>query len=350
MFNINDILNKSDLISYVERASGGQLTKTGGRYSCSCPLHNGDNQTAFSVYFEGGRWKWHCFSRDCGSGDAISFVEAWQYPNEPDKRQRFKLACEWISNGTIGDTAAMYASAEERARAAIVEAEAAEQRKQARIRELQSEDRHLQYKNNLREWSIEKWNQAGLDEGMQDFFTLGSCDDFSYWIGDMEYHTPTLTIPYFDEKMAVQQIQHRLVNPKQPKDKYRPDRTGIPTPIYLTIPAMGFDGGMIVVVEGAKKAMVTWSRLNEIDFQVIGVPTQNDYVYLKELLKGKSPIVIPDPRGNTRNEKVLQKPYDLARETNGTVLHLSEKVDDYLIETGLSSDKFYNLLKQSRKV
>lgn len=33
------------------------------RYSCNCPVHNGDNQTAFSIYKESGSWR--CFTMGC---------------------------------------------------------------------------------------------------------------------------------------------------------------------------------------------------------------------------------------------------------------------------------------------
>jgi len=71
--NIDDVLNKADLVTYVTLA-GGRPEKTGGRYACACPLHVGDNDTGFSIYFDNGRWKWHCFTRDCG-GDVIILNE-----------------------------------------------------------------------------------------------------------------------------------------------------------------------------------------------------------------------------------------------------------------------------------
>lgn len=46
-----------------------------------CPLHKGDNPTAFSVYHSpNGAWRWHCFTgcpEGANSGDAISFYMRW---------------------------------------------------------------------------------------------------------------------------------------------------------------------------------------------------------------------------------------------------------------------------------
>lgn len=57
---------------------GIRLMRVGKSYRCSCPLHGGDNPQAFSVYqSRSGRWRWHCFSGDCGDGDAIEFVRRY---------------------------------------------------------------------------------------------------------------------------------------------------------------------------------------------------------------------------------------------------------------------------------
>lgn len=225
MFDLNEVLNKADLVSFVERA-GGKLGKAlkSNRYSCACPLHGGDSDNAFSVYYDAGKWKWHCFSGDCGTGDAISFVEQWMYRNEIDPKIRFKLACEWIMGANINDAPAMYKSAEERVQEAHLEEIAARQRKEARLKELQVAEKHLIYHEQRGPWAREMWTARGLDEGMQDFFTLGACDDFTYWVNDSEYHSPTLSIPYFGENMETLFIQHRLVNPKNQNDKYRPEK------------------------------------------------------------------------------------------------------------------------------
>jgi len=338
--NIEDVLNKADLLTYVTLA-GGKPEKTSGRYSCACPIHGGDNDTAFSIYFE-GRWKWHCFTRDCGGGDAISFVMAWQ-------KLKFVEACEFILGERISDPELLYKSAQERLEAEKIEEQAARERKEARLKELQVAEKHLFYHKNRGDWAREMWAKRGLDEGMQDFFYLGGCDDFTYKIKDNYYHSPSLSIPFIGEQNELLALQHRLINPVNPKDKYRPDITGITIPPFLSIPTMGYNGGLIIVVEGAIKAMVTWANLTETDFQVIGTPTQGGYSQLTEQLRGKSPIIIPDPKGNTKDEKVLQKPFDLARETGGAVLELPEKIDDYILETCMKPNDLYRLLKQARR-
>jgi hypothetical protein len=339
--NIDDVLNKSDLIGFVTMA-GGNPEKSGGRYSCACPLHGGENETAFSIYFDKGRWKWHCFTRDCGGGDAISFVEKWQ-------GLKFKEACEFIMGEKVSDPEILVKSASDRLAEARIEEIAARERREARVKELQHAERHLFYHRLRGQWGVDAWNKRGLDEGMQEWFLLGACEDFTYKVKDEVFHSPTLSIPFRGEQGELLALQHRLINPHNPKDKYRPDITGIETPPFLSVPTMGYNGSLIVVVEGAIKSMVTWSRISEPDVQVIGVPVQGGYKRLTESLTGKNVIVIPDPNGNTTNEKTLQQPVDLARATNGKLLRLPQKVDDYLLATGMSANGFYTVLKQARK-
>jgi len=342
-FDITAVHNKSDLIQYVTMAGGKPERDNAKRYSCACPLHGGENESAFSIYFDNGIWKWHCFTGDCGTGDSISFVMKWQ-------NLKFPQACEWILGEQIVDIESLKVSAEERLRQAIQDEEAARLKKEARVRELQVTEKHLQYHNACKnyQWARDMWITAGLDEGLQDFFYLGAREDFTYYEHEKEYHSPTLTIPYFNEQYNPIFINHRLVNPHDPKRKYRPEMSGLDVPEFLAVPPMGYDGELVIVVEGAKKSMVTWSKA-PTGTQVIGVSTQGTYYRLEEKLKGKKVIVIPDPDKVTeKNKKVLAQSGNLARAVNGRVLRLPYKIDDYIVEMKMSENQLYSLLKQAR--
>lgn len=52
-----------ELLEKVVRDFNLDLRDYGNRYTGRCPLHNGDNKVAFSIYKETGVWK--CFSRAC---------------------------------------------------------------------------------------------------------------------------------------------------------------------------------------------------------------------------------------------------------------------------------------------
>lgn len=340
-FDIEAILAKSDLLAYVERA-GGTPKGNGNRYACACPLHGGNNTTAFSIFYKDGRWIWNCFTGTCGGGDAIRFVEVWQ-------GLKFKEACEWINGGQIEDQSGMKESAEQRHAAAMIEEQAAKERTEARRKELELEGMHERYHNNMTQYHKDKWIEAGIDEGMQSFWTLGGCEDFTYKDAEQIYHSPTLTIPIFSESRELLTIKHRLLNPHNPHDKYRPERTGLHAHPFLAVPEMGFDGDKVLVMEGAKKAMVTWTR-SDSGWQCIGVDSQEMYKAMVEILQpvGKRVIVIPDP--NTEgNPNALRKAWHLAKEIGGAMVNIPAKIDDLILGADMNQDGLNDLLKQARK-
>lgn len=326
--NIELVLSRTDLFDLVQKA-GGEIGNDG---RCACPIHGGQDGNAFHVYRDAGKQKWKCFSGDCGGGDALDFVQKW-------RGWDLKQAYDFLGGEQQYDPQEMKRLADERHAQAEKELQDKQQRMEAARKELQVAERHLFYHDNMENWAVELWKQRGLDEGLQAFFTLGACDDFT--VG--EFHTPTLTIPIFSEENTLLNIKHRLINPQNPKDKYRPERSGLGAfPPLLAIPAMGYDGELVVVVEGEIKAMVTWAHLPANDFQVIGVAGKNSFKSLADKLFNKKVVVIPDPSGEKEAE-------ELARAVSGRVLYLPEKVDDYLLQTQIKPDIFYQAIRQARK-
>lgn len=328
--NIESVIQTADLIDLVRKAGG----EPDSRGRCACPIHGGKDMNAFAVYKDAGKQKWKCFSGDCGGGDVYDFVMKWRDWN-------FKEAHAFLGGDTVSDPVEMERLARERFEKAQKELEEKKLRVEAARRELQVAERHLFYHNGMNQWAKTMWADCGLDEGMQSFFTLGACEDFIINDG---YHTPTLTIPIVNERRELLNIQHRLVNPPTPTDRYRPERAGLGSlPPFLCVPEMGYDGEMIVVVEGAKKAMVSWARLDVMDIQVIGVTSKAVFSKVAGDLQGKKVVVIPDPQGE-------KEAYELAQALNGKVLEVPRKIDDWLIATEMTSNNFYSLLKQARKV
>jgi hypothetical protein len=329
MFNTDQILSKTDLTDLVEKA-GGVVKKN----RCACPIHGGHDITGFSIYNDNGRQHWKCFSGDCGGGDAIDFVMVW-------RGYDFKRACEFLGGDVQADPHEMKRLADERVAKAKAEYEDKQRRFEAARRELQVAERHLVYHQTMGEWARKMWIGRGLDEGMQDFWTLGACEDF---VINGDYHTPTLTIPIIGEESNLLNIKHRLVNPQKENDKYRPEKHGLgPFPPFLAIPQMGYDGGMIIVTEGEIKAMVTWASLSEGDIQVIGVPGRSQFKSIAgHLGKQKNVVVIPDPGAE-------KEALEFARLVNGRYLPTPAKIDDYIIQTNMSANSLYSLLKYARR-
>ena len=327
--NIEAVLLKTDLFELV-RLAGGSPDNHG---RCACPIHGGETPTNFHVYTNNGKQVWKCFSGDCGGGDALDFVQKW-------RGWDFKRAYEFLGGEQQADPQEMKRLADDRHEKARLELEDKQRRMEAARRELQVAERHLLYHNTMQTWARDMWIGRGLDEGLQGFFTLGACDDF---IINGDYHTPTLTIPILDEQRNLLNIKHRLVNPQKPSDKYRPETSGLGAfPPLLAIPEMGYDGEMVVVVEGEIKAMVTWARLSVPDIQVIGVAGKNSFIKISQNLQGKKVVVIPDPQGE-------KEAIELAQAVHGRILNVPAKIDDYLNETDTPSNTFYSMLRQARR-
>jgi 5S rRNA maturation endonuclease (ribonuclease M5) len=76
--NLHVILSKVNLEDLAQQA-GANLQKSGGELRGTCPLHKGDNPTAFVIYTDpNGHTRWHCHTKCDAGGDAIDFVQRWQ--------------------------------------------------------------------------------------------------------------------------------------------------------------------------------------------------------------------------------------------------------------------------------
>ena len=79
MSNIAALLTKIDLTDLAERAGAHFDHRAGHDIRSTCPLHGGDNRTAFSVYQNGSEFAhWHCYTTCQAGGDAIDFYMAWK--------------------------------------------------------------------------------------------------------------------------------------------------------------------------------------------------------------------------------------------------------------------------------
>lgn len=332
-FNVEEILNKADLRELVAKA-GGQLDSHG---RCACPLHGGENESAFSVFVKDGRDYWKCWTADCGHGDAIDFVKVWQGLD-------FKRACAFLGGDVVSDPVAMEQSAKERLERAKIEHEEARLKMEARRQELQVAQLHLHYHETMKDWARLEWVRRGIDESYQGLWTLGACDDKKLMYKGVEYHTPTLTIPLVDSQYNLLNIKHRLINPPKPNDKYRPEREGLGTfPPFIAFPDVAYNADVIWVLEGEIKSMVTATISPDPAWQFIGTPGQDSFDKLPvELFKGKKVVVVPDPGAE-------RKAWDFAKKIGAKFLMTPDKIDDIIIENQYSSDWLASMYQQARK-
>ena len=216
---------------------------------------------------------------------------------------------------------------------------------QKTLEELRQAQAWLRYHDQLTEQAIKIWESWGIPEGMLDFWKFGYEPDRVVWTGTTEWHTPTMTIPVFEPNTwNVLNIKHRLLNPFRPGDKYRPERAGLPQSIWIADPDLGLSGRTFIV-EGEKKAAVTWLALNDASFQVAGMPGKNTNDKLIEQFIDCEPIYIClDPDANQSAQDLADK---LGRE-RARVLRLPMKIDDAILVEAIDKSGLIRLMKMAR--
>lgn len=205
----SQIITRTNLVEIAERA-GAHLSKSNGEYRGACPLHGGNNKTAFVIYNTGDRWRWNCFTH-CGSGDVIDFVAYWQ-------RTDLKGAFEWLGGGQqITREQAATMAAERAAKAAEYEALKRAEYERA-LDELHKARAWERYYQNLSGDANARalWRDRGIPDDWQDYWSLGYNPDFVYKHSDALYHSPSLTIPIYNGGDQPANIRHRILQPISP--------------------------------------------------------------------------------------------------------------------------------------
>ena len=337
MLNIDEVCTRINLVDLVNQA-GGDLKHCSSGWRGKCVLHNGDNPTSFSVNQHAGKWRWKCWSHDCGEGDAIDFVMAWQGLD-------FTQAVEYLGGGRQIDRAEMAKISAERAERAAQELESQIAKAQTVLEELRQAQAWIKYHDNLEQDINYRhiWNGRGIPDVWQDLWSLGYNPSFSASTRDGIWTTPTLSIPIFAELQPEQPInlRHRLLNPPAPNDKYRPDRPGLSAAPFIADPENKPDN--VLVVEGEIKAMVSYITLDSTKWQVVGIPGKKIFNNILPLLEGRQVVICLDP-------DALFEAETMARLVNGRIVEITYKIDDAINEGTIDKNMLRQLIRASRKV
>ncbi len=191
---------------------GVRLWKNGpNRFKAPCPIgqHRGKNRGNFSVFMEDGKWFYHCMSCKA-SGDVITWTMLRNGLNE-----RYE-AVEHLTGG-IPSPKVEYTYTPTPAPAPLPT-----DRAEAFHKNIWQSKQHARW-----------WQAQGLSLAAMEYFKVGYCPDhqYEYYDGDTGEHKvasygETYTMPVYHNRDLVN-IRHRLKNPRDPKDKYRPDRAGL---------------------------------------------------------------------------------------------------------------------------
>jgi len=321
---INDLIN----IREVAEAAGAHFRGN----SSACFIHGGDNPTAFNIFDNGRAWTCWTHTAECNAGghDGIALLMALN-------NWTFKQVCEKYDKPV---------DPKEAERRAIEKAERVEKELQESIRkaekaleELRSARRWLEYHNKMDDRARELWRGRGLSDSWQDYFKFGYASNFGYSYDGEFYHSPTLTIPTFDiGQPEPSNVKHRLLDPIEPKSKYRYEKADIPaTPLYGDANLPLELARRILIVEGEINGAVTMQTLDASLLQVIGMPSKNQrnriWPELAGKLKGMDVWIAPDPDAH-QDGLEFAKMIGRAR-----MMHLPGKIDDMVNAGALNKAK-----------
>lgn len=188
-----------------------------------------------------------------------------------------------------------------------------------------------------REW----WMGQGITDESIDWYGLGMCKWSWNNNADGEQRKVTAyTIPIRDpQTWEVVNMQYRLENPPPGVGKYLQSQ-GLPARSFY---ARQHTGGDVLIVEGAKKAIVL-DQFTDRTIQIVGLPgiTPSDRL-IDELAGYKRKWLLPDP-------DVLEKPVQRFREhlTDLRVVRLPVKPDDAVLQRGMGKDELRNFMRYAR--
>lgn len=325
-------INSQINILQTAESAGARFKKSGKDYHSHCPIHGGDNPGAFVVF--GDQKSWKCFTRaECNQygHDGIALLRA-------------------LNGWTFSEVAEKYTTPidpKEAARRAAEAAKRAERDLQEKIEqaqkaleELRKARKWIEYHDSMDDHARQLWRGRGIPDEWQDFWKFGYTDSCPV------YRTSaSLTMPILlPDDLEPRNIRHRLLSPENSKDKYRPERAGLPAlPFYAdtTLPLEAAD--RIIVVEGEIKAAVTMVALDRPLWQVVGVPGKEAFETIAGTLKNHDGVwVIPDPDG-------LEAWREKTHSVSGRLITLTEKIDDLINNGMLDKQDLCGLMDQARK-
>ena len=301
------------------------------------------------AYFKrAGRDEWHGPCPRCGGRDRFVIFTDRDYPSW----NYFCRQCD-PEGGWIDELNPMLKEPLSPEKAAQIKRNAeerfykAQQEMEAAIRDLQQTEAWITYHEQQTDKSRRLWESWGIPEFWQDFYKLGYDPDRTIWTDGAEWHTPTMTIPIFEAKSwECLNVRHRLLKPPSPGDKYRPERSGLPAALFVAYPDEPVRGKTLLV-EGEKKAMVSFITADDPFMQAVGIPGKNPSSELLEQMDDCDPLYIcmdPDAR---------QDAVKLARQlgTERTrIIELPDKIDDLILKHRLDKSWMAGVIRQAVKV
>jgi len=203
------------------------------------------------------------------------------------------------------------------------------------------------------------WEKAGIPHEYQDLWYLG----YQAHYPSTRFDSDALTIPYLDNTWQASNLQYRLLQPPQPNNKYRFTK-GLKPGLFLAEPSREFKGKCLLV-EGAKKSMVTFIRFiseaGHNDWSIVALPSAQSYGLLPQLEGFDAVWVMLDPDQYQGQRNVLghegQAPIikfiDKLAKVDIPEIFVAKpptKIDDGFVKYGATVNDFLSVISQSYRV
>lgn len=337
-------LNTSfDLLSEAERLT--HLVKVasieGGEWAGPCPCCGGTDRFRVQPNHDTPRW----LCRQCTGGkwkDSIALVmQAYKLP--------FKDAIVRMGGNIAIDPQEAAQRAAGRAERAQRELEESIQRANEALKGLREANKWIKYHEQLENDDRARvlWSMRGIPDIYQDLFCFGYDNQHVIGTSQGQWITPTLTIPVFE--LSTRQclnIRHRLLNPQRPGDKYRPERSGLPTSLWIADPDL-VTPARTLVVEGEIKAAVCYITADDPSLQVVGVPGKSissDFIAAQVTTTDAPVYICYDPDARNKAQDLAATVGSRAR-----IITLPDKIDDMILKHKLDKAWMRQTFRQATR-
>lgn len=225
----------------------------------------------------------------------------------------------------------------------------------AKIRELQEQAYWRGWHDAMTQAHRDLWSKQGIDVPLQDRFMLGYTQEKAYSFRGELFSAPALTIPIFKVGWEPVNVQYRLLDAPPQHGKYR-FTSGLDSALFLCDPDTE-PHGRALVVEGAKKAIVTYKNLvlesGDFDY-VVAVPSVTPTLSLFDQLADCDDVVIaldPDAWEPSNRHSLRRIAKHLKEEGRGaSFIQLPTKPDDFFTMYHGTASQFMAYVEQGETI
>ena len=285
-----------------------------------CPICGGSRRF---VIFTDHEWPlWNGFCDQCAHT-----IKAWlKFPNRITEEQRQRA-----KESEIKDVA-----------------ERAEYRKM-KLAEFTSHELWQELSERMTIEHIDWWELNGVPRAIQKYLQIGYEQNKAYYNGNPKpenlRYSPAYTIPWFGQDFQFLTMQYRLLNPVNPKNRYRFAEGLGGGSLYYTVDPSESIGDKVVICEGAKKGIVGWFWLS---------PSGEKYTWLAASSANTFGAALEATKDCGLRYVILDPDADIwarrAAATNPKTTHavrLPYKLDDGYLQYGLDRSTFEGILRTS---